>query len=53
MNVLLFALGSHGDVHPLVGVGIRLLATPKPADGLHREGRAMTPPPPGAADDEK
>src|SRR5687768_15802734 len=24
MNVLLFALGSHGDVHPFVGIGIRL-----------------------------
>lgn len=24
MNILLFALGSHGDVHPFVGIGIRL-----------------------------
>ena len=24
MNVLLFALGSHGDVHPFVGMGLRL-----------------------------
>ena len=24
MNVLLFALGSHGDVHPFVGIGLRL-----------------------------
>jgi len=24
VNVLLFALGSHGDVHPFVGIGIRL-----------------------------
>jgi UDP:flavonoid glycosyltransferase YjiC (YdhE family) len=24
LNVLLFALGSHGDVHPFVGIGLRL-----------------------------
>jgi UDP:flavonoid glycosyltransferase YjiC (YdhE family) len=24
VNILLFALGSHGDVHPFVGIGIRL-----------------------------
>ncbi len=24
MNILLFALGSHGDVHPFVGIGLRL-----------------------------
>src|SRR3954447_23981883 len=24
VNVLLFALGSHGDVHPFVGIGIRM-----------------------------
>ena len=30
MNALLFALGSHGDVHPFVGIGIRL------ADRGHR-----------------